>query len=427
MTVESVFKFIQGIIKIRGATDNTLIGNSSDRLRVESSFEDHLATSFGRLRVANSYTAFESTFNYDKQSLVWDESLVTGGTNTWNTNRNSLDLVTTTTSGSSAIVQSRRRIKYNPARSVIVQISSNLGGAKASCRRRLGQFDANNGVFFELDGVTLKTVIRSNVSGSIVNTSVDQSSWNGDKLDGTGPSGINLDLTKHQLWIIEYGWQGIATVRFGLYVNGKVIYCHTVYSSNISDNPYMKTANLPLRVENTNTATTASSTTLSVNCFCVKHEGGDEDREGLTRSFTRPSLKTVSALPTYTPVISLRLNSSRIDSIVDLVKTSVFAQTADNVIWKIVLNASLTGATYSDSIGYLNIDTAATAMSGGTDILSGIINQNQDSGIETSELLKQLNTLLGASISGTSDVITIAASSRTTSADVLASITWREY
>lgn len=386
-----------------------------------------LLTPFAKLKVANSYTIFESVFNYDKQPLVWDEALVTGGTNTWNTNTNAINLVTTTASGSSVIVQSRRRIKYNPGRSTIVQISTNIGGNKANCRRRVGQFDSNNGVFFELDGTVLKCVIRSNTSGSVVDTSVSQSSFNGDKLDGTGPSGVTLDTSKHQLWIMEYGWQGIAIVRFGLYLNGSIVYCHTFNSANEIAVPYMKTANLPLRVENTNTGITASATTLSSNCFCLQQEGEDDDAEGFTRSYVRTSLKTVAAVPGSTPVISFKLSSTKLEAIANLVKAVVSVQTNDNVFWEILLNPTLTGATYSETLGYLDIDTDATSLTGGIKILAGVINQNQSSGSESTELLKNINTVLGSDLAGNSDVVTIAASSRATNADVVASFTWREF
>jgi hypothetical protein len=102
------------------------------------------------------------------------------------------------------------------------------GAQKTNQTKRWGIFDANNGYFFEADGVNTEVVIRSNTSGSIVNTMVVQSSWNLDKLDGTGASGANLDLSKHNIFYIEYAWHGGGKIRWGIYHDGRVIYCSSL-------------------------------------------------------------------------------------------------------------------------------------------------------------------------------------------------------
>lgn len=421
-----IFSQIQGWVKLKGNTDGTKIGNTGDSLKVSTDFNPSYITPFGIFKSDSSTSVFESVFNFDKQPLVWNEVVAIGGTNTWNTITNEIQLATTTSSGSSAIVQTKRRIKYNPARSVIIQISGNFGGLKANCRRRIGQFDANNGLYFECSDV-VKVVIRSSTSGSVVETEVLQSAWNLDKLDGTGVSGLTLDTSKHQLFVIEYGWQGIAAVKFGFYVNGAIHFVHQFNSANSLTTAYMKTANLPIRIENTNTAATASATTASIVCIAVKNFGNDTDAEGLSLTYVRPTVKTVSAMPTFTPVIAVRLNAANINAIVEILKAPVYGQTADDVCWKLILNPTLTGATFSVSSGLIQIDIAATALSGGTDLVSGFISAGKDSGLESLENFKFINSVFGATQAGVSDVIVLAASSRTTTADVWASLTWREF
>lgn len=424
--IDSVLKIVQGWVKIKGATDGSMIGNTNDALNVSTTFHSDHLTPFGSLRVGSSHSVFESVFKFNKQPLIWDEVTATGGTNTWNTNTDSIDLVTTTASGSSVIIQSKKRIRYNASRSVLIQESVNAGGLKANARRRIGQLDANNGVFFEVIDVA-KVVVRSNTSGSVVDTAINQSAWNIDKLDGTGVSGLTLDFTKHQLFVIEYGWQGIASVKFGFYLNGKIHYCHQFNSSNTLTVPFMKTANLPIRIENTNIGATASNTTLSVTCVAVKNYGEDSDSEGNSLAYVRPTVKSVSAMPTFTPVIAVRLNSTNIAGIVEILKTPLYGQTADDVAWKLILNPTLTAATFAVSSGYLQIDIAATALTGGTDLVSGFTSSGKDSGLESLENFKLINTLFGATQAGVSDVIVLAASSRATTADVWGSITWREF
>jgi hypothetical protein len=426
--IDSVLKVVQGWVKLKGNTDGTKIGNVGDSLKVNSTFNSNYITPFGVLKSDSSTSVFESVFNYDKQPLTWDEVVASGGTNTWSSTTNTINLTTTTANGSSVVVQTKRRIKYNPSRSVLIQISGNFGGLKANCRRRIGQFDTNNGLYFECSDV-VKVVIRSNTSGAVVNTEIAQADWNIDKLDGTGASGLTLDVSKHQLFVIEYGWQGVAAVKFGVYINGSIQFFHQYNSANVLTTAYMKTANLPIRLENTNTAATASATTMSVVCVAMKNFGNDTDSEGLSRTYVRPTVKTISAMPTFTPVISVRLNPTNIASVVEILKAPIYGQTADDIVWKLILNPTLTGATFADSIGYVQIDSAATAMvvNTGTDLVSGFTSAGKDSGLESLENFKLINTVFGATQAGVSDVIVLAASSRTTTAGVWASITWREF
>jgi len=77
-----------------------------------------------------------------------------------------------------------------------------------------------------------------------------QSEFNLDKLDGTGPSGYVLDLTKMQMIFIDYSWYGAGKVRFGLRgVNGKIVYFHEIYNNNTNRKAYMRSGNLPGRFE----------------------------------------------------------------------------------------------------------------------------------------------------------------------------------
>ena len=100
---------------------------------------------------------------------------------------------------------------------------------------------------------------------------VPQASWNLDKCDGTGPSGYNLDLTRMQMFYIDYSWYGAGSVRFGFRDTvGKVIYCHRFYNNNINFEAYMRSGNLPARYETstyspvTSLAATISSTETAV-------------------------------------------------------------------------------------------------------------------------------------------------------------------
>ena len=84
-------------------------------------------------------------------------------------------------------------------------------------------------------------------------TKVPQSQWNMDKIDGTGPSGYNLDISKMQMAYIDYTWYGAGYIRFGFRgVNGDIIYCHKMPNNNVNHQAYMRSGNLPARFEAAN-------------------------------------------------------------------------------------------------------------------------------------------------------------------------------
>ena len=95
-------------------------------------------------------------------------------------------------------------------------------------------------------GATAQYVIISKT----IETRVPQSQWNIDKCDGTGPSGYNIDLTKMQMFYIDYSWYGAGFIRWGFRgPDGNVIYCHKMINNNVNTEAYMRSGNLPARYE----------------------------------------------------------------------------------------------------------------------------------------------------------------------------------
>jgi hypothetical protein len=180
---------------------------------------------------------------------------------------------------------------------------------------RIGFFDQQNGMFFEFDGTTLYTVLRSStnqvsgtvsvtngsatvtgsstafltqlqpgqfivirgqsyrivqiasatslsvspeyrgttIANAVVSQTIDiktpQSQWL-DKCDGTGPSGYNLDLTRMQMWYIDYSWYGAGFIRFGVRgTNGLVTYVNQIQNNNRQFEAYMRSGNMAAHYE----------------------------------------------------------------------------------------------------------------------------------------------------------------------------------
>ena len=106
----------------------------------------------------------------------------------------------------------------------------------------------------------------SSASFAICSKTIDikypQSQWTLDKCDGTGPSGYNLDISKMQMFYIDYSWYGAGFIRYGFRGNnGNVFYAHKIPNNNVNYEAYMRSGNLPARYESSTEPPTSSITT----------------------------------------------------------------------------------------------------------------------------------------------------------------------
>lgn len=385
---------------------------------------------FERLRVSYPETIFDCTFEYDAQPLLWSSALTGGGTLTHNSNKASIDLTVGTASGDQVIYQTRRYFKYHPGKSQFVVFTGVAGNPKANVRKRVGQFDANNGFFFEVDGTTAYAVVRSSTSGSPVDTKVAQADWSKDKLDGTGESGVTIDFSKQNILFVDYQWLGSGAIRFGTIVDGRKIYAHIFNFANTLTLPYSRTATLPLRVELTNTGVSASSTTTHLTCATVYSEGGYAP-EGILRSVNNDSTAKTTHATNKKPLLALRKASANPNIPVQILSSSLFIATTDDILVEIWINPSLTGATYAKTVGKCEADFAATALSGGTLVYSTFCSSSGNglSLLSIADIFNSANVILGSNLAGASDVIVVSAQNVGSggSATILTTLTFREH
>lgn len=415
---------------IVGASDGTEIGNTGDALNVHVSESSTVGLTdspnldaFSRLRTSPATPAMYGIFSHDLLPLRFSTLTASGGTITHDSNKRTAILSTTTTTNSRAVIASKKYINYYPGISNLVLISSNLKGSATGVKKIVGQYTDDNGFFFMLFGSTLSFTIRSKISGSVVDTTVNQSSWNIDKLDGTGASGITLDLTKQQIFLFDYQWLGAGRVRVGFNLGGNIIYCHEFLHSNLLSTLYSQTATLPLRAEIINTSTTA--TTLELSCLVVMLEG-NIPRHGVARSVSSELTAKSLASATETPVLSLRKKSTYLDADVEIASIGAFGSTTDDFLVEIYINPTLTGASWVDLSGTCQVDRSSTAISGGTVITSFYMRSGASLPTIIAQVEGALNTTIGTNLDGTSDVVTIAMTSISTIASVYASIDFRE-
>jgi hypothetical protein len=385
---------------------------------------------FGRFRVSEPFTLFDSQNRYVEDDQ-FSSSTVNGASITFATNESSVNMSVDTTSGSKAVRQTFRRMPYQPGKSMLILTTFCMNVAKANLRQRVGYFDENNGIYLEQNGTSEPSfTIRTNTSGSPVNTnSVSQSSWNGDKLDGTGPSGYDLNLEVVQIFWTDLEWLGVGNVRCGFIINGQLIVCHTFQCANQTGKTkvYMETAILPVRYEIEHTAGTGTGSTLKQICSTVISEGGYQQTVQDTVARRTTLLGTIGT--TFLPLVSIRLKSTSAGAVVLLNRIIVLPTTNQSYEICIMKNSTLTGASWTSLSSNMEYDVTATAM---TTSVNGIYQNDYVTSSAQGRAVLAAPTgynfayQLGTSLAGVSDTFTlgIRVVSGATTGDAIGSISF---
>jgi len=388
---------------------------------------------FGRLRVSNPLTLFDSSHRYADNNL-WANSITGTAAATFNANEGLVDLTVGSASGDQIIRETIKVFSYQPGKSLLVMNTFVFGTAKANLRQRAGYYGAANGIYFEREGSVNYMVERSSVTGAPINTRVAQADWNQDPMDGTGPSGLTLDSSKAQILYLDIEWLGLGTVRTGFIINGSFVPCHNFDHANLVNTTYITTASLPLRYEMTNVAATTGASTLKQVCSTVISEGGYELR-GAQLSAGTPitTPKTLTTAGTVYPVVSFRLKSTRLDGIAILTAISILGVTNNaNYQWSVVVNGTTTGGTWvsagtNSSVEY-NITGTSFSSTGGRILATGYF-QGSNQGATSVDILKAalFTTQLERNpFTATPYEITLACSAASNGDQVLGSLDWEE-
>ena len=277
---------------------------------VTSTVVDGAADAFGRLRISEAFTLgdYKHTYGIDPN---FRDTLSNGGTVTHIANQAAARLATTNNSSSRAIHQTKMYHNYMPGKSQLIKSTINFYTATANVTKRTGYYDDLNGIYFEQNGAgVLSFVIRTDTSGTASDARrVIQSDWNKDKCDGTGPSGFNLDITKTQIFFIDFQWLGVGRVRCGFVHDGLTIVAHEFYNSNNLSTVYMSNPNLPIRCEILNTGTTTGAFFDQI-CSTVVSEGGYVE-SGIDFSVdSGQTSQSVTVADGMYPIVAIRLKNT---------------------------------------------------------------------------------------------------------------------
>ena len=388
---------------------------------------------FGRQRVSSPLTLFDSSHRYNDNGL-WATSTASGGSAVFSANEGLVNLNVNTTNGSQVLRETLKVFPYQPGKSLLVLSTFVMAPAQTNLRQRVGYFGTDNGIYLQLNNNTLSFVERSLVTGVVTETVVNQSAWNVDTLDGNGPSGVVLDITKAQILFMDIEWLGEGTVRVGFIIDGVFLLCHKFNHANLVTSTYITTASLPIRYEITNTGVTANSSTLKQVCSTAISEGGYELRGGqqaVGTPITTP--RTFAVAGTFYPIVGIKLTASKLDAVVIATAISILGTgNGKNYAWRIVQSATITGGAWvsagADSAVEYNLTGTSTA--GGRVLAQGYLNSSNQ-GSPTINILKEAlfaTQLERNSFTSTAYELVIEVAVGTTSGgeSVFASIDWEE-
>lgn len=388
---------------------------------------------FGRFRVSQPFTIFDSKLLHDDAPLLWDESLETGSgiSSAHSVDTASVTLTSTLDTAGKFTRQTFMRFNYQPGKSqqiFMTFVLDNSGGG-TGVHRRVGYFDDENGIFLYDNEGTVSVVRRSFATGSAVDTEVAQSSWNIDPMDGTGPSGITVDWSKSQILVIDFEWLGVGRVRMGLNIDGIMYPIHEFLNANTLDVVYMSTPNLPLRYQIETEATSAAS---SLECICstVISEGGFSPLGGLHYDSTAGTHVDANVDGTIYAVVGIRLQAAKLDQTI-LMESVSLLETAgnNNVEWLLLMNPTVAGTFTYSNVTNTSVQTAkgatANTVTGGTAIAGGHFTSANRGGASGSDIGNAIR--LGAAIDGTVDEIVLCVRpTGSSNIDVEGGIAWRE-
>ncbi len=386
---------------------------------------------FGRLRVSNPFTLFDSSHRFQDNNL-WATSTALGGFATFLGSEGLMALSVDSTSGSKVLRETTKVFSYQPGKSLLVMNTFVLAPAKTNLRQRVGYFGDANGIFLQLNNSTLSFVERSLSIGTT--TTVNQADWNGDKLDGSGASGLTLDISKAQIMWMDIEWLGLGTVRVGFIINGQFITCHSFHHANLITSTYITTASLPLRIEIENTGSTSGFSVLKQVCSTVISEGGYQlygAQKAVGTVVTVPYNMSVAG--TYYPIVSIRLKSTRLDAVVILTALSVLPASTGNYNWRVLAGTTTAGGSWTDpgSDSAVEYKINGTGVSGGRILASGFISQSNQSNPALDILKEALFRfqLERDTFTSTAYEITIAVAAQTVGGggnNIFASMDWEE-
>lgn len=389
-------------------------------------FSGSAVDAFGRARFSTPLTLFDASNIGALSTKFYNVTTGGGAAVNHNANDSSAEMVVTSSS-QNVLRRSRRRMAYQPGKSLLMLATFTMAASRPHLTQRVGYYDNNDGIFLEEVNGVYNICIRSSSSGSVSETRIAQSNWNGDKLNGVSEdstSGYTLDLAKSQIFWADFEWLGVGSVRCGFVIDGRLIVAHTFNHANLITGTYMKSARLPVSYEIvTSSSYTGGSATMKQICASVVSEAGYDPIGQEAVAGTALSGNSTNTNDVFVNLITIKLNS--LTAIAVISGIDVLNISNADFEWGIFKNATIAGLTFGSTVGNVAYDTSDADLSSiGTRIAGGYLG-----GKTAPAVFDQANWdyQLGLVDATTSDTFTLAVRATSTSKNAAGLIRWIEY
>jgi hypothetical protein len=256
-----------------------------------------------------------------------------------------------------AQIQSKKYLKYMAGHDGYAFFSALWPNNSAGSTQWIGTFDANDGVAVGFNGTTFSILFRQNA----VDTTIPQSSFNLDKLDGTGSSGFVLTTTDLNVFRIDYGWTGGTQINFQILgTTGKWISFHQINNTNVMSNPSFGNPILPLTAQVTKTsgATNVTIATAGWNAGIIAEPSVAQSRFFTAGQLTKTAISSVAEtfIVAFQNKSTYQAKPNKVIVRISFASVGMGVTGATVTVFRLVRNATITGTAFSD------VDTANSVM-----------------------------------------------------------------
>lgn len=416
-----------GNVYLRGLGDDAFTTNYTGNTVIRIDDESVQHTSKNRRKISTSRQIFFNTYQYTKDPQIWDEQTTGNASSTFSEYAGGVFLNVGESAGDEIIRQTRNVIQYIPGRSNEVTFAIRLNPFEEGVRKRFGVFNEFNGTYFEKGVDDYYLVIRRNTPDGVEERRVSRSEWNVDQLDGTGPSGLDFQEDKIQMFSLEYEWYGAGVVEYKVIFDNNSYPLHRFNSANIEELPWSNTPFVPIRFELTNVAGTSGTHQILVGSSAVSSEG-DEVPLGREQNITTPLTGvTTGDANVFVPVLSIRLKSDRLGGVIIPIEFQTATLDNTGVFFRVMRDVTLTGADWQsvDDDSFVEYDHDATDASGGSVIQTGFVSPTNQ-GVVFSFPENTIRQLGRNDMGTTAQTFTLLAATVTGNKDVFSSLSWVE-
>lgn len=383
-----------------------------------------------RLRVSQQITLGDYRQTNDKLPYFYDEFRTGSTTTTYQPSVGGVPMIVSA-ANSIVIRQTFQRHNYASGKSQLIEITFSSFNPQNGITKRAGYYTAPSldhtdadGFYIESSEGTVKLIVSK---GGTQKLNVPQSQWNIDKLDGQGPSNVNMNWTNFNVFVIDFLYLGGTQVRFGFLLNGQIQWVHKFSHANNFVDTIVLSPSLPIRYEIRSNGSGTSGQFTQI-CAQVSSEGAIGE-VGRIRSFNTGA--TPVSLPTAGTkyaLLGIRLKFGYENISISPVGYKGFVTTNDDFLVELIFNPTVAGTfTYSsggDGAIDVAIGTSANTVTGGEVVSSGYGNQST-SVVEIEESARRLGVgILRAP--GDYDTLVICITPMSTSLNAAAALKIRE-